>query len=115
MKASEWIEKRTLELMKEKLRTAPDPDGSATLPLEAKLQAMCELWDKLPPRFGAPHGPIWLPTQTPPPPGAARLGSRAAPGASQNVDGGPTQPGTPNAIASNLLLVGPNAGPPAAE
>ena len=112
MKASEWIEKRTAELVKaDGPKTA---DASQVFVLECRLRAMAELWDKLPPRFGAPHGPIWLPTQTPPPPGAARLGSRAAPGASQNVDGGPTQPGTPNAIASNLLLVGPNAEPPAA-
>jgi hypothetical protein len=85
MKASEWIEARTLELVKV---------GNLE-PLEAKLQAVCELFDRMPPRFGAPHGPPWLPPSPEPP---------RPPVAIQEIK-------SHGGIASKLLVTGPNSDP----
>jgi hypothetical protein len=69
--------------------------------LRCELRATRELLDKLPPRFGAPHGPVWVPETVAPPP--------SMPIQEIRQNGGKQQPGR---IAAGLLVTGPNAEPP---
>lgn len=99
MKASEWIEKRKAELVLELGQEKTEVTEVDVLRCE--LQANRELWDKLPPRFGAPHGPVWIEVGAQPVPPKVKA-HQIAQGAQVQGKG----------IAQRLLVTGPNSQEP---